>query len=67
MKERDDRQSKTAAWCEAAFGTAHARDLAQRGVRFLEEAVGLSQAAGVNPERATGGKVRDMDYSKTSF
>lgn len=47
---RDRRQGQVAAWCAAAFGTAHLASLPQRGIRLLEEAVETAQAAGCKRE-----------------
>lgn len=46
---RDDRQKKVYEWCLAAFGTDHV-SVAQRAVRFLEEAIELAQACGARQE-----------------
>jgi len=43
---RDLRQQRVADWCAAAFGTEHASSIPQRGIRLLEEAIELAQAAG---------------------
>lgn len=47
---RDGRQQAVADWCAAAFGTEHATNLAQRGVRHAEEAIEAAQAAGTPRE-----------------
>ncbi len=49
---RDDRQTVVGKWCAAAFGADHASSLPQRGVRLLEEAIELYQAAGGTPAMA---------------
>jgi hypothetical protein len=59
---RDDRQAKTADWCAAAFGEAHASSVPQRAVRFLEEAVELSQACGV--DRAMAHQLVDYIFDR---
>lgn len=43
---RDERQAIVARWCAEAFGVEHATTLSQRGIRLLEEALELGQAAG---------------------
>lgn len=45
LEVRDLRQATVAEWCAAAFGIEHATNLAQRAVRFREEAEELYQAA----------------------
>lgn len=49
---RDDRQQRVHTWAKAAFGVAHATSLPQRGLRLLEEAVELFQAAGGDQDMA---------------
>ncbi|WP_020699568.1 hypothetical protein [Reyranella massiliensis] len=49
---RDSRQEIVGKWCAAAFGVGHASSLPQRGVRLLEEAIELYQAAGGTPAMA---------------
>ena len=46
MYTRDDRQKKVYEWCVAAFGEINAQP-AQRALRFLEEAIELTQACKV--------------------
>lgn len=48
--DRHVRQTQVQDWCCEAFGYAHAIDLPQRGVRFLEESIELAQAVGVTRE-----------------
>lgn len=43
---RDQRQRLVTHWAREAFGEAEATDLAQRGVRLLEEAIEAFQACG---------------------
>lgn len=50
--DRDKRQQEVADWCAAAFGADHANSIPQRGVRLLEEAIELYQAAGGAEEMA---------------
>lgn len=40
------RQAAIASWCKDAFGLEQASSLEHRGIRFLEEAIELFQAAG---------------------
>lgn len=49
---RDLRQADTHAWCVAAFGGDHAASVPQRGVRLLEEAIEVCQAAGGDRDMA---------------
>lgn len=49
---RTKRQQMVHYWCVAAFGTDHASSLTQRGVRLLEEAIELYQAADGTAEMA---------------
>jgi hypothetical protein len=49
---RDERQRRVTEWACAAFGTAEATGLAQRGVRLLEEAIEAFQACGGDEEMA---------------
>jgi NTP pyrophosphatase (non-canonical NTP hydrolase) len=52
IEARDDRQLAVHDWCIAAFGKDHAASLPQRGVRLLEEAIELYQAAGCDEAMA---------------
>ncbi len=49
---REERQELIATWVREAFGEGQASSVAQRGVRLLEEAVELAQAAGVDEAMA---------------
>lgn len=49
---RTARQIEAFEWCGESFGWQHAQSVEQRGVRFLEEAVELAQAAGVDQAMA---------------
>lgn len=60
--DRDERQEMLASWCAAAFGTEHATNVQQRGIRMLEEAIELAQAAGV--ERAMALRLVDFIYDR---
>lgn len=59
---RSERQGEAAAWCRAAFGDEHASSLPQRGIRFLEEAIELAQAAGC--DLAMCHKLLDFVFSR---
>jgi hypothetical protein len=52
MTTRDDRQKQVGEWCAAAFGEAHATNIAQRGVRLLEEAIEAYQSCGGRADMA---------------
>jgi len=49
---RDRRQTMVAEWARECFGESEANDLAQRGLRLLEEATEAFQAAGGTREMA---------------
>lgn len=46
LAKRAERQRRVARWCNDAFGTGHALDVPQRGIRLVEEAIEAAQAAG---------------------
>jgi NTP pyrophosphatase (non-canonical NTP hydrolase) len=50
------------AWCCNAFDSEHATSLPQRGIRLLEEAVELAQAAGA--ERAMAHRLVDYVFDR---
>lgn len=52
LARRDNRQALVSAWAHAAFGHIQATNLAQRGVRMLEEAIEAFQACGGDPAKA---------------
>lgn len=62
MSERDTRQEQVRDWCAAAFGEDHANSIPQRGIRLLEEAIELAQAAGC--EREMCHKLLDHIFDK---
>jgi NTP pyrophosphatase (non-canonical NTP hydrolase) len=62
MMERDARQEQVHDWCAAAFGADHASSIPQRGLRLLEEAIELAQAAGC--DRAMCHKLIDHIFDK---
>lgn len=60
--DRNHRQEEAARWCKAAFGAEHSQSLEQRGIRFLEEAIELAQAAGC--DLAMCHKLLDFVFSR---
>lgn len=62
LMDRDGRQDGVHAWCIAAFGDDHAKNVEQRGIRLVEEAIEAGQAAGCDPEMIH--RLVDHIYSK---
>lgn len=60
--QRKLRQDQVGKWVEETFGAAHAHNVDQRALRFLEEAIELFQALGGNREYLN--RVADVVYSK---
>jgi NTP pyrophosphatase (non-canonical NTP hydrolase) len=61
-ENRDRRQAEVARWAAECFGREQATSLPQRGIRLLEEAVELAQAAGC--ERAMALALVDYVFSR---
>ena len=50
MIDRADRQIETSEWVERTFGKEHLKNSYTRIKRFMEEALELAQACGMNPD-----------------
>lgn len=53
LVDRDSRQAQVIRWCARTFGEAVAVDKRERAERFLEEALELAQACGVDVARVS--------------
>ena len=62
MSARDERQMMACAWAGASFGEEHCMDTRMRAMRFIEEAIELAQAMGLEKEMI--GKLADHIYGK---
>lgn len=59
---RDDKQLLACAWAGACFGEEHCMDQRIRAMRFLEEAIELAQAMGLEQDMV--GKLSDHIYAR---
>lgn len=59
---RKERQARIALWVRAAFGEEQAASLPHRGIRMMEEAIELAQAAGT--DKAMIHKLVDYVYDR---